>query len=1297
MTSKLENKKNSKPFFIAIGASAGGLEALSSLVSHLPSNLGYYYVVAQHCAPDRQSLLPELLSHKTTLPVVALEDITTPEPDTLYVVTADHDAVIENGRIIMLSPMEKNSARPNINRLFNSLAVSEGSQAVGIILSGTGNDGTSGLIAIKSAEGVTIAQDPTTASYEVMPLTSIQAHAVDIVLSPEAIAQRLEEICRGNLEFSNRTSSPSEHVAYHKIIQLTHKQSGLDLAQYKPSTISRRIHRRMEQNNIHKMEDYAKFLEQTDGESAQFISDVLIPVTEFFRDESPFEKLSENIQKMVNEHHSNEPIRIWVAGCATGEEAYSIAILMEEARKQCKLTDNRYNFSYQIFATDLDEASLQVARVGSYAKETLQNLPYSLLQSYFSQKGDQCQIIDRIRNQITFARHNLIKEPPFSRINLISCRNLLIYFNSVLQKQINDVFHYSLLSNGILFLGISEAVNDNTLFDCLNKSARLYQKKPLSHKRITLPFMHFPVKSIATSSLPTHKQEQEGELENIIFRELSKHFSPASAIIDDHNKIHYITDDAKDFLQFRGGDTDLLIFSLINSALQAELKALLYKMRRLNMQIEGNTHKLSEINKQVENSSELKIQLVVTPFSDIESKWAIISFVSHKEPTNFICPDDVIETNANESVNSHRAQQLEQELTATQETLQTVIQELETANIQLQESNEELQIINEELQSSNEELQTTNEELQSTNEELQSTNEELLTVNDEIQQKNILIATNEVNAQVTLNAISDAVLRLDKNMEVIYFNQRVQSFINISHNALMHCQTSNILPLINEDNASPIDYFSFINSPPNIAILSQNNSVKHIEFQITSFTHSDSEGFVLVFRDVSERVQIEKKIQWENKHDSLTGLVNRHELFNRLELAISRTKQYAQKHALLFLDLDQFKLVNDSCGHLAGDELLSQLSHKLSESIRSRDTLARLGGDEFAILIENCPVEQAEYIADNIIKQVNDFRFTYENKLFRIGISIGIALVTDSTQSPQEILSQADAACYGAKDAGRNQVKVIGNYEDGDVNVHRQIMQTSLIHQSLEQDNFGLFFQPIVATQNSNGSLWEVLIRMRGKDDSDWLLPGSFLPIAERFNIADKIDCWVFSELCKTLIENQAKDQGDKLPIICINLSGQTIIQKELTEFFIQKIESTGIAPNKFCFEVTETAAISRFHQALKFINKLKEIGCLFSLDDFGSGMSSFGYLRQLPIDFLKIDGDIVKDIKDDLLDLTIVESIHQIAQVIDVMTIAEFVETENIKDKLTGIGIDYLQGFYFSRPISSQQWLHDVGLKRLN
>jgi len=499
MPSTLQSTLNNKPFFVAIGASAGGLEALTSLVSHLPEDSGYFFIVAQHCAPDRKSLLPELLEQKTNLSVSNLSETTTPEPNVLYIVPSNKDAVIENGRIILLSPMDKQGSKPNINRLFNSLAVSEGSKAVGIILSGTGSDGTSGLIAIKSAEGVTIAQEPASASYDVMPLSSIQAHAVDIVLPPKEIAQRLLKICQGNLEFTNKNNSPSEHVAYHKIIQFTHKTSGIDLAQYKPSTISRRIQRRMEQNKISTMEEYTSFLEQSNDEVENFIADVLIPVTEFFRDKAAFEILAETIQSMVNEHRRNEAIRIWVPGCATGEEAYSIAILMEEASKHCESV-----FSYQIFATDLDNKSLQIARLGLYSKETLNNLPKPLLKTYFSQKGENCQIVERLRNHITFARHNLIKEPPFSRINLISCRNLLIYFNSLLQKQINDVFHYSLLSNGVLFLGSSEAANDNTLFNCIDKSARLYKKKPLSHKRITLPFMHFPVKSVSTASIPTH-------------------------------------------------------------------------------------------------------------------------------------------------------------------------------------------------------------------------------------------------------------------------------------------------------------------------------------------------------------------------------------------------------------------------------------------------------------------------------------------------------------------------------------------------------------------------------------------------------------------------------------------------------------------------------------------------------------------------------------------------------------------------------------------------------------------------
>jgi len=404
--------------------------------------------------------------------VLTLSKDTEPEPNTIYIIPSNSDAVINKGVIKLLPPAETVGSKPNINRLFNSLATSEGSRAVGIILSGTGTDGTSGLIAIKSAEGITIAQDPSTANYNGMPLTSIQAHAVDIVLPPEIIAEKLQQICEGNLGFSKQTSNPTEHVAYHQIITLAQQKTGLDLTNYKPSTISRRIHRRMKLHQLKLMQAYYDFLKNNESEIEELIQDVLIPVTEFFRDSESFDQLSQLVEKTFSEHIDDGQIRVWVPGCATGQEAYSLAIMLEKAE-----INMGHSLPYQIFATDLDDKSLHTARLGRYSKESLSRLPVDVVQNYFTVQGDQFQVKERIRNRITFAKHNLIKEPPFSRIHIVSCRNLLIYFNAELQKQVNDVFHYSLVNRGLLFLGISEAVSNEGLFTCLSKSARIYQKK----------------------------------------------------------------------------------------------------------------------------------------------------------------------------------------------------------------------------------------------------------------------------------------------------------------------------------------------------------------------------------------------------------------------------------------------------------------------------------------------------------------------------------------------------------------------------------------------------------------------------------------------------------------------------------------------------------------------------------------------------------------------------------------------------------------------------------------------------
>ena len=380
------------------------------------------------------------------------------------------------------------------------------------------------------------------------------------------------------------------------------------------------------------------------------------------------------------------------------------------------------------------------------------------------------------------------------------------------------------------------------------------------------------------------------------------------------------------------------------------------------------------------------------------------------------------------------------------------------------------------------------------------------------------------------------------------------------------------------------------------------------------------------------------------------------------------------------LDLDQFKVINDTCGHLAGDELLRQLSEILLSEVRKRDTLARLGGDEFGVLMEHCDIGHARRVTDALRAKVEEFRFVWQDKKFSIGVSIGLVPISVEIGNVNDVLSAADAACYAAKDAGRNRVHIY-SVDDKQVSQHRGEMKwVSKINQALEDDLFALYYQKIVPVDQKigHGEHYELLMRMHGKD-GEVIPPGAFLPAAERFGLSAKIDHWVVSSAFTWLATHPAKQK--KLELCAINLSGQTLGNDDFMKYLIDKLDENLVDPNKICFEITETSAIANLSHAIRFIKKIREKGCRFALDDFGSGVSSFGYLKNLPVDFLKIDGAFVRDIKTDRIDRAMVKSINEIGQIMGKKTIAEFVENDAILQELKKIGVDYAQGYGIAKP----------------
>lgn len=445
-------------------------------------------------------------------------------------------------------------------------------------------------------------------------------------------------------------------------------------------------------------------------------------------------------------------------------------------------------------------------------------------------------------------------------------------------------------------------------------------------------------------------------------------------------------------------------------------------------------------------------------------------------------------------------------------------------------------------------------------------------------------------------------------------------------------------------------------------------------------------GTVLVFHDVTEIRGVARRMSYQASHDSLTGLVNRPEFELRLTRALESARNEGRHHAMCYLDLDQFKLVNDTCGHIAGDELLKQLAAALQHGVRENDTLARLGGDEFAVLLEGCPVEKARQIGEGLRQIVQDFRFAWQDHVFEIGVSIGLVPLDSDSGSLTEVMSAADAACYVAKERGRDRIHIHQPDAKTLARRHGELQWAARIAQALEDDRIQLYRQqamPLSLKAQDHGYS-EILMRMH--DENGVLVPTSaFLPAAKRYNLMPTIDRWVFRRFCGVMARPGAIVDDDK-DIFAINLSGQSLSDESFLDFVIDQIRQHRVSPRRICFEITETAAIANLTRAMRFIAVLKEMGANFALDDFGSGISSFAYLKNLRVDYLKIDGSFIRDTKDDPVDYAMVEIINQIGHVMDIRTIAESVEQERVLEKLRELGVDYAQGFTIARPVPLEQ-----------
>jgi two-component system CheB/CheR fusion protein len=743
---------------VGIGASAGGLEALEALTKRLSAD-GMAFVVLQHLAPGHESVLTDILARDTSMKVVTVKDGMPVDLNHIYVAPPNVDLAIHQRVLRLMTPASnRRGPRLSIDAFFRSLAADQGGLAIGVLLSGAGTDGTLGLKAIKEEGGITFVQEPSTAGQPSMPQSALDAGYADFCLSPEKIGDEL--MCLSTHPYVAVVRPPKvfDEDVRSKLFVLLRDAFGVDFAAYKQTTIERRIQRRMALHKLERLEDYVKYLEANVEEMSLLYSDLLIGVTGFFRDKEPFEVLQTQVfPRLLENRRADLPLRIWVAGCATGEEAFSIAIIILEL-----LGERAPSYKVQIFATDIDEQSLTRARLARYPQNIETELSPDRLVRFFSRSDKGYQVSRTVRNMVLFARHNLGKDPPYSRIDLVSCRNVLIYMQPALQKKILRIFHYALNPDAFLLLGTSESVGEGSdLFSLVDRKGKLYTKKNIA---IAPAFdLAFGIKPEAEAPKPRPVEYRHAiTVLQLADRKVLDQYGPPGVVVNERFDILQYRGKTGRFFEPSPGIATINLLKLTRPELLPELRPVLHRALSENIRVVSNPVRLWH------DKESIAVRMDVTPLATPEiSEKSFLVLFNEQRPEGQPAEAPVEVTTANAHV-----EDLERELATTKEYLQTTIEDLEATN-------EELQSSNEELQSSNEELQSTNEELETSKEELQSTNEELVTLNEELQNRMAQLNVSNDDLQNLLDTSSSVMLLVGVDLRIRRFSATAEKLLHL--------------------------------------------------------------------------------------------------------------------------------------------------------------------------------------------------------------------------------------------------------------------------------------------------------------------------------------------------------------------------------------------------------------------------------------------------------------------------------------------------------------------------------------
>jgi len=756
---------------VGVGASAGGLEAFRSLLQKLPSNTGIAFVLIQHLDPEHESLLTRLLSSATKMPVMEVTEGIAVEPDHVYVIPPNKALGMRNGYLHLLPRKRQDPQHMPIDAFFHSLAESVGSRAIGVILSGVASDGTLGLAAIKAAGGITFAQDSKSAKYDGMPRSAIAAGCVDFVLPPEGIAREIKRI-RQHPYLGRPDHSPAGDRQGHRdedlfrLFALLRNATDVDFTNYKRSTIHRRIARRMVLHKISSLRQYLKYLHENRAELMALGEDLLIHVTSFFRDPDTFRALKENVlprifrDRTFRNHQRSEPLRVWVAACSTGEEVYSVAITVLEYLQQRKIST-----PIQIFGTDVSEAVLETARAGMYSESAMSSVSAARRREFFVRADGGYQIVKRVREMCVFARQDLTKDPPYSRLDLLICRNVLIYMEPVLQKRVMAVIYYALKPHGFLMLGKSESISGfSELFTPVGRKHRIYTKKSSASR----PALEMPAPS------PKHLPAEESEMDTPARFDPQKeadrivmdHYAPAGLVASSDLQILNFRGNVAPYLSPSPGQASLSLLKMVRPEFGVELRTAIHRAGKQELPVrkEGilirRNGQLNEVN------------LEVVPFKGQgKERFFLILFQETHVPDSAE-PGPPASKSKSSRHGRLEVARLQRELQTTKGHLQSIIEEHEATN-------EELKSANEEVLSSNEELQSTNEELETAQEELQSSNEELVTINEQLQNRNQELSQLSDDWTNLLSGLNIPVVMLGKDLRIRRFTAPAEKLLNL--------------------------------------------------------------------------------------------------------------------------------------------------------------------------------------------------------------------------------------------------------------------------------------------------------------------------------------------------------------------------------------------------------------------------------------------------------------------------------------------------------------------------------------